>query len=328
MAVLSPLRALQRRAVVLVSCLFPLWAGALTLPVTAEADPTVPSVHLRGYRFHAQAFGEVGRPVVVVLHGGPGADHRYLLGLAALADHFRVVFYDQRGTGLSPRVPAADITPQGFVDDLDAIVDAYGAGQPVHLVGHSWGAMLASAYAGAHPGKVGRLVLAEPGFLDGSTLPHLNAGGWPGWPVAWGMARAWLAQWSVDTRGDPQARRDYLLGRMLPLVQARATCDGRPPVLEGWRAGWTNFDATVGRMGRDPAFAASLDFRRGVERFEGATLFLAGRCSPVMGETQQRRHLGHFRHARLDVLEGAGHFLFNDQPERSVALVRAFLAGP
>lgn len=327
MAVFSRLRACWRQAVLFLASAVPLWAGAITLPATAEHDPALPSVRLRGYAFHAQAFGDAGRPVVVVLHGGPGGDYRYLLGLAALSDSYRVVFYDQRGTGLSPRVPAEDITPQGYVDDLDAIVDAYSPGQPVHLLGHSWGAMLASAYAGAYPGKVARLVLAEPGFLDQATLPHLNAGGWPGWAVAWGMARAWLAQWSVRTQGDAHARRDYLLGRMLPLVQARATCDGRPPVLEGWRAGHASFDATVGRMERDPAFAASLDFRRGVENFQGATLFLAGRCSPVMGEAQQRRHMAYFRHARLEVLEGAGHLLFNDQPERSLALVRAFLAG-
>lgn len=327
MAVASRFRAFQRQALFLLVSSLPLWAGAFTLPATTEHDPALPSVRLHGYAFHAQAFGRVGRPVVVVLHGGPGGDYRYLLGLAALADAFRVVFYDQRGTGLSPRVPPEDITPQGFVDDLDAIVDAYGQGRPVHLVGHSWGPMLASAYAGAHPDKVDRLVLAEPGFLDGATLPYLQEGGWPGWAAAWGMARAWLAQWRVRTEGDPQARRDYLLGRMLPLVQARSTCDGRPPVLEGWRAGSASFDATVGRMERDPAFAAGLDFRRGVEHFGGATLFLAGRCSPVMGEAQQRRHMAHFRHARLEVLEDAGHLLFNDQPERSVALVRAFLGG-
>jgi pimeloyl-ACP methyl ester carboxylesterase len=44
-----------------------------------------------------------------------GADYRYLLPLKALADDYRVVFYDQRGTGLSPRVPADSITLDSFV---------------------------------------------------------------------------------------------------------------------------------------------------------------------------------------------------------------------
>ena len=59
-----------------------------------------------------------------------------------------MVFYDQRGTGLSKRVPALDITVDQFIDDLDAFVDHFGNGKPATLVGHSWGAMLTSAYAG------------------------------------------------------------------------------------------------------------------------------------------------------------------------------------
>ncbi len=59
-----------------------------------------------------------------------------------------------------------------------------------------------------------------------------------------------------------------------------------------------------------------------VERFE----FLTGACNRVVGEAQQRRLMLHFRQPRLAVIPEAGHFMFNDQPERSIAAVRAFLA--
>lgn len=58
----------------------------------------------------------------------------------------------------------------------------------------------------------------------------------------------------------------------------------------------------------------------------GPTLFLAGACNQVGGEAHVRRMLGHFTQARLAVVPEAGHFMFNDQPEASLALVRAFLA--
>lgn len=298
------------------------------VPPTVEHDASLPRVELQGYAFHAEHFGEAGKPVLIVLHGGPGADYRYLLGLKALADDYQVVFYDQRGTGLSPRVPAAEITVQRFIDDLDAFVEVFGRGRPVHLLGHSWGAMLASAYTGAHPGKVGRLILAEPAFLDAATLDVFNSGGLPELRVIWGFATAWVGKWWVRTDGDAYARDDWFLLQVLPLTQrADEMCDGRLPAMQAWRFGSPNFQATVGRMMDDPAFAKQLDFRKGISAFQGPTLFLAGACNRVVGEAHQRKLMGHFTRARLEVIPQAGHFMFNDQPEHSLAAVRAFLGG-
>lgn len=322
------LRSFLRCSVAGSLCLLAGCSAGDRLPRTAQHDAQVPTITLRNYPFHAQTFGPADKPALIVLHGGPGADYRYLLGLQALADDYRVLFYDQRGSGLSPRVPAQDISLEVYLTDLDALVDHLGRGQRVHLLGHSWGAMLAAAYTGQHPDKVQRLVLAEPGFLDQAALAHLPQGGWPGWTVALGMARAWLQQWTIATDGDPYARRDFLLGAMMPLFQVPNTCDGRIPQVPGWRAGSPAFDATVGRMMSDPAYAASLDFRAGVDRFDRPVLFLAGQCSTTMGEAQQQRHMLHFRHARLVNLPHAGHFLFNDQPAAALQAVRGFLAEP
>ncbi len=301
--------------------------GFTTVRETVERDRSLPTVELNAYPFHAETFGDADKPVVIVLHGGPGADYRYLYSLKGLADDHLVVFYDQRGTGLSPRVPAAEITLQGFIDDLDAFVDAYGKGRPVHLVGHSWGAMLASAYVGAHPHKVGKIVLAEPAFLDAAGLSALDSGRWPGMRVIWGFARAWVSKWFVQTDGDPYARDDFFLLQVMPLMQgADELCDGKLPPLEAWRFGSPNFKATLGRAMDDPAWAASLDFRKGVGAFRGETLFLAGECNKIGGAEQQKKHLGHFANAKLEVVPNAGHFMFNDRPEYCNSVVRAFLA--
>jgi proline iminopeptidase len=303
-----------------------LFTSGFAVPDTVERDRSLPRVELNGYSFHAETFGNSDRPVVIVLHGGPGADYRYLYPLKALADEHLVVFYDQRGTGLSPRVPAKQITLQVFLDDLDAFVTAYGKGRPVHLVGHSWGAMLASAYAGAHPTRVGKLVLAEPAFLDSTTMGALRLGGWPGAAVVWGFAKAWISQWFISAHGDAYARDDYFLLQVMPLMQgADELCDGKLPPLEAWRFGSPNFKATLGRMNDDPAWGASLDFRKGVDAFRGATLFLAGECNKVTGAAHQATHLRHFANAKLEVIPAAGHFMFNDNPGLSVAIVRAFL---
>jgi pimeloyl-ACP methyl ester carboxylesterase len=70
-----------------------------------------------------------------------------------------------------------------------------------------------------------------------------------------------------------------------------------------------------------------VDFVRGVDRFPGKVLFLAGSCDTLVGPEQQRRNLRHFRDAELVVIEGAGHTLFGEKPEESIAAVRRYLDG-
>jgi proline iminopeptidase len=101
-------------------------------------------------------------PPTVVLHGGPGAHHDYLLpGFDALARNRELIYYDQRGGGRSP-VPRE--TPVGWreqVADLEALRAAWGFDQ-LTLAGYSWGGLLGLLYALEHPGRVGRLALISP----------------------------------------------------------------------------------------------------------------------------------------------------------------------
>ena len=74
------------------------------IPNTVKMDTTLPSLKLKNYIFHSETFGDETNEMILVVHGGPGADYRYLLNFKALSDSFFVVFYDQRGTGLSARI--------------------------------------------------------------------------------------------------------------------------------------------------------------------------------------------------------------------------------
>ncbi|MST34886.1 proline iminopeptidase-family hydrolase, partial [Acidimicrobiaceae bacterium USS-CC1] len=105
-----------------------------------------------------------GTPLVV-LHGGPGSTHEYLLTLAALAgDRRAVVHYDQLGNGRSSHFPGRGAefwTVQLFLDELDAILDALGISGAYHLLGQSWGGMLAAEHAVRRPAGLRSLVLAD-----------------------------------------------------------------------------------------------------------------------------------------------------------------------
>ena len=132
-------------------------------------DPTLPSETIAGVQLHMRVHeGPADAPAIIVLHGGPGGDFRSLTALARFSDEFTVVFYDQRGAGLSERVPAEMLTLDGYLAELNAIVDAVSPDAPPILIGHSWGAMLATAYLGQNPGGAQAAVLIEPGYLDGA----------------------------------------------------------------------------------------------------------------------------------------------------------------
>ena len=119
------------------------------VPRTVSEDPSLPAIDVNGTRLHAEAFGDPDAPIILVLHGGPGGDYRSLTPLEALADDgYRVVLWDQRGAGLSERHDGPTFDLDTYMNDLHAVIAYYttSASQPVVFVGHSWGAMYATAY--------------------------------------------------------------------------------------------------------------------------------------------------------------------------------------
>lgn len=99
---------------------------------------------------------------LLVLHGGPGAPHGYLESLSELATDRPVIFYDQLGCGRSS-VPddCSYFTLEHFVDEVGQIRKQLGLDR-VHLLGQSWGTMVAAEYAFQHPSGLLSLILANP----------------------------------------------------------------------------------------------------------------------------------------------------------------------
>jgi pimeloyl-ACP methyl ester carboxylesterase len=96
---------------------------------------------------------------LVCLHGGPGGSHLPLQGLAFLAERRRVVFYDQLGGGESSRADDPSLwRVETFARQLQSVVDWLKLGR-FHLLGTSWGGMLALEYAFTQPGGLASLVL-------------------------------------------------------------------------------------------------------------------------------------------------------------------------
>jgi proline iminopeptidase len=98
----------------------------------------------------------------VVLHGGPGADHDYLLpGFDALSRGRTLIYYDQRGGGRSPVGRDVPVGWREHVADLEALRLLWGIERLV-IAGYSWGGLLALLYAIDHPQHVEKLALVSP----------------------------------------------------------------------------------------------------------------------------------------------------------------------
>ena len=115
---------------------------------------------VRGVNIFERRIGQ--GPPVVVLHGGPGAHHDYLLpGFDDLATGRELIYYDQRGGGQSPVTRDMPVGWREHVADLEELRKQWGLKQ-LTLVGYSWGGLLALLYSTEYPGRVSRLALVSP----------------------------------------------------------------------------------------------------------------------------------------------------------------------
>ncbi len=123
-------------------------------------EPVREFVDVNGVRLFVRTVG--AGPAVIVLHGGPGAHHDYLLPqYDALADGRCLRYYDQRGGGQSPVDRQTPVGWREHVADLLALLELWGYRSST-IVGYSWGAMLAMLFALEHTSRVSRLALVSP----------------------------------------------------------------------------------------------------------------------------------------------------------------------
>lgn len=110
----------------------------------------------------------IAGPIVIVLHGGPAAPGHMAPVARGLADSFRVLEPWQRGSGREP------LTVERHVQDLHELISSRCGRTRPALVGSSWGAMLALAYAAAHPDSAGPMALVGCGTFDPEARARLH----------------------------------------------------------------------------------------------------------------------------------------------------------
>lgn len=271
------------------------------VPPTVDEDPTLPAIDINQTRLHLTTQGDPSKPTVIMLHGGPGGDHRSLGRLGAIADDgYFVVQFDQRGTGLSRRHGCDRAGSAEYLADLEAIVDRFApAPRPVLFIGHSWGAMYATWYINEHPTRVTSAVLLEPGGFKadevGAYMQRLIGGA---------LFSESLNDATFTGRmltPDDHERADLLTATLFAStadVMGKSHSDPEP----FWRAG-----GVASRCVQ--ASNSDFDFTTRLSAFRREVLFVRGDQNEAMPEETQRRLAADYPKSRLVTLPGVGHDL-------------------
>ena len=302
-------------------CLDPGEAGNL-VPKTVTEDPALPQIEIAGTHLHAEAFGDPAAPTVMVLHGGPGSDYRSLLPLKALANEgYRVVFWDQRGAGLSQRHDADTYTLAAYLEDLRLVVDRMTApGQPFVFIGHSWGAMYATSFINDHGDYGGRLkgaILSEPGGFNNQQLDAFLERFLASVPVSGEQLND--ALWSEQfMSAEDHARADY---RQLLFALRGAPSEHKdpanPPPL--WRPGAV-VNAKLLELAKDKGF----DFTTHLKSFGHPVLFLRSELNTAATLEHQRELAANYADATVITMPGVGHEMIWAAPEAYLAHTRDY----
>jgi pimeloyl-ACP methyl ester carboxylesterase len=159
--------------------------------MTATPEPTDRFHQSQGLRLHVTDWGNDAAPPLILLHGGRDHSRSWDTIARALQPHFHVMAPDLRGHGDSEWAKGSSYSLSDHVYDLAHLL---GSGGDVVLVGHSFGGMIAMAYAGTYPDRVSRLAVLDGAFLHDAASA----------PIAAQMA-AWVAQ--LDRIAQAKRRR-------------------------------------------------------------------------------------------------------------------------
>ena len=261
---------------------------------------------------------------VLCLHGGPGANWLHMKPYEALADERTVVFYDQLGAGNSvvtePHDPSM-WTPELYVEEVGAVREALGL-ERVHVLGHSWGGMLGMQYAATQPEGLVSLI-AE------SSPPSV-----PDWLVEIKRLRSELppeveatlrAHEAAGTTDDPAYEEAVMVfyNRHLCrvpwpdwLVECFRILEEKPEVYHSMN-GPSEFHV-IGTI-------KDWDVTPRLGRIQVPTLLFCGRYDEVTPATVEAAHRA-ISGSEFVVLEESSHTAQAEEPERTLELVRGFLA--
>ena len=295
------------------------------LSTTEIPAPTTTSIKglqaVNGTHLYYEIIGK-GAPLFV-LHGS-GGSHRYFLPyMEALSDEYQLFFYDQRGTGLSDgHLDLAAISIDQFVEDLEALRVAFGL-EKISLMGHSWGAIVALAYAVKYQTHLEHLILVD-------SIPVNNK-------FAIEFSKTYQERFqhlSADEQQELTTTCTRPVAELSPKVltecnqldaQLRFYDPAKAPVDLAIDENTLENADTVNSLMRISFNKMQHDIETQLPTIHVPTLIIHGDFDPIPLKSSEYLH-EQIPESQIVIIIKAGHFPFIEQPEQFVAALRTFLS--
>jgi proline iminopeptidase len=256
-------------------------------------------------------YTETGQgPTALVMHGGLGVDHTTYRGLDMFADRLRLVYYDHRHNGRSGRPPLETLTMEQLADDAAALAK-HVTGEPVIVIGHSYGGFIAQEFALRHPDLVKALILVDttPGQLGTDEDPNAYQGPPP------------PAEWLAIVQNPPVTDEDFaaVFPKLLPFYLHSVD----PAVVEDHMAG-TIFSAAASTRSMEVLSRWSSVDR--LPRIQAPTLIMVGAHDVITSPAQSHRLGDGIPNSQVVEFAHSGHFPWIEEPRRFTETVRSFVS--
>jgi pimeloyl-ACP methyl ester carboxylesterase len=274
----------------------------------------VPDVELHGQRVSYTQLGE--GPVIVLIHGITSSSRTWRAVLAPLAEDHTVIAPDLLGHGRSGK-PRGDYSLGAYASGIRDLLAVLGV-RKATVVGHSLGGGIAMQFAYQFPERLERLVLVDSGGLGAEVNLVLRAATLPG------------AEFVLPLMFSPLTRRaGRLIGSGLGRVGLRANAN-----VVGLAEGVDSLADAEARRAFVHTARSVIDPRG--QRVDARdrlylsqdvpTMLIWGDKDPIIPVEHGRRAHQLMPHSRLEIFPRAGHFPFNDDPDRFAAVLRDFIA--
>lgn len=277
-------------------------------------------VETRGGRTWFRVVGAGDAVPLVTVHGGPGGTHDYLEPLEALADERPVVFYDQLGAGKSDTPEDLNLwTNERMVEELGQVLETLGYPR-IHLLGQSWGTIIAAEYALRSPQRLASLILSDPCL----SMPRFATGAAALRAALPGQVRAVLNQHEEAGTTDS---KEYQEAAMEFYRRYVCRLDPWPEVL---MRTFNQLNQSIYERMQGPneftltGIHKDYDVTDRLGSLEVATLFICGRYGETRPEeTEFYRSL--VPGAELVIFEDSSHVPHLEEPQRYLQVVRDYL---
>jgi len=332
--------ALSTLAIIfMINCLNPAKEGNL-VPKTVMDDSSLPSKTINGVKLHFEDTKGLSsnEKIVIFLHGGPGFDYRSLIPIAEiLKNNYKIILYDQRGSGLSQRLDLnnATLSVNAHVADLKTIRDLYfnvnENTTEMVIIGHSWGGALLQAFIAKYPNDLTHAIFMSSMPVESTKMNEVATLN----PSLFSEAIT-DATWQRNFIGESShAEMDYRYINITNM-QSFYYCNANDVQdVPYWRFGYVTLFKTLenGMLSQPPSKSGMVfdyNFTASNKLFTGKVLTMSGACDKALGDVTSAAIKSSFSEAsnksapNISISSGGHYFWITNFSDTSNA-IKSFL---